>query len=75
MFTREQKYKRYLRAPRRYSIMGPGGAPVAQWIERLPPEQKAVGSTPTRRAKRIKENGWILDEIISALAGIIFFLE
>ena len=24
-------------------------ARVAQWIERLPPEQKAVGSTPTSR--------------------------
>ncbi len=24
-------------------------APVAQWIERLPPEQEAVGSNPTGR--------------------------
>src|SRR6185312_15128767 len=32
-------------------------ARVAQWIERLPPEQKAVGSSPSPRTSYTNENG------------------
>ncbi len=43
-----------LRAWSRFAAGGRGGtiwhrAPVAQWIERLPPEQEATGSSPVGR--------------------------
>ena len=38
-------------------------APVAQWIERLFPKQKAVGSTPTWRVTKITFFLFPLEEI------------
>src|SRR5690242_15298501 len=40
---------RWLTTRLRFGTLDSVRAPVAQWIERLPPEQEAAGSNPTRR--------------------------